>query len=89
MEQNIMKYLIKCSTQRAALWGTISAILNDEQSTSVEEIKMRIVNNIGKMVDKSIMVGDKIEVFVCKDALKILEQERALDEVKDILNLNN
>ena len=84
--QNTMTYLLKCSQQRAALWGTISALLNDENAQSVEEIKKKVSSNIGMMIDRGLMVHDDIEVFVCKDALKFLEQENALDEVKNMLN---
>lgn len=86
---NIMKYFIQCSNQRAALWGTISAILSDNQSESVEDIKRKVANNIARMIDKGVMVADEIEAIVCKDALQFLEQEQALNEIKDILNPKN
>ena len=89
MTKDIMEYFIKCSNQRAALWGTISALLNDEQSESVEDIKRRVANNISRMIDRDIMISDEIEMMVCKDALKFLEQEEALEEIKNILNPKN
>ena len=86
MTPDIMQYFIKCSQQRAALWGTISALLSDDTSQSVEDIKKKVSLNIGRMIDRNMMVGDDIEVFVCKDALRFLEQEQAVDAVKDMLN---
>ena len=83
--QNTMTYLLKCSQQRAALWGTISALLNDENAQSVEEIKKKVSSNIAMMIDRGLMINDDIERFVFKDALRFLEQEIALDEVKNML----
>ena len=85
MTSDIMQYFLKCSRQRAALWGTISALLSDDTSQSVEDIKKKVSNQIDRMIDKGMMIGDDIEVYVCKDALRFLEQEQAMDAVKDML----
>ena len=71
--------------QRAALMGLITAILDDQGEKTLQEIKSHITNTITFLVESEVMVGDPIDLWVVRATRKYLEQEIAVDQVKDLL----
>ena len=72
--------------QRACLMGLLTAILHDEGEKSLREIKGAIAETVARMIDMNVMVGDFIDFHTVEAAKEFLEQERALDQVKNLLN---
>lgn len=71
--------------QRAAFMGLITAILDDEGEKTLTEIKDRIVNTVSFLIETDAMVGDGIDYMTITAAKHYMEQEIALDQVKDLL----
>ena len=73
------------SLQRAALMGLITAILEDQGEKSLTEIKDRVVSTVSFLIESGAMVGDAIDYMAARAARRHMEQEIALDQVKDLL----
>ena len=71
--------------QRACLMGLITAILDDQGEKSLREIKNSITDTLSHMIEMNIMVGDFIDIQTVRAAKQCIEQEIAVDQVKDLL----
>lgn len=71
--------------QRAALMGLITAILDDEGEKTLNQIKNHITDTMITLIDIQAIVGDPIEAITVDALKRHLEQEIALDQVKDLL----
>ena len=77
--------LENAALQRAALMGLICSILKQEEVT-LKQIHNAILNCISDLIDKEMMVGDVVDLYVAEACKERLEQEKALEDFKNILN---
>jgi hypothetical protein len=71
--------------QRACLMGLVTAILDEEGEKSLCEIKNAITDALAHMIEIDVMVGDPIDIITVRAAKQHMEQESALNEVKNLL----
>jgi len=71
--------------QRACLMGLVTAILDDQGEKSLREIKNAITDALAHMIETDVMVGDPIDIITVRAAKQHMEQESALNEVKNLL----
>lgn len=74
--------------QRAAFMGLITAIMRDENETPLVEIKRRCANAFAYMIDQDVMVGDLIDVMTAEVMQEFCEQEKALEDARNLLGEN-
>jgi hypothetical protein len=72
--------------QRVVLMAIIAGIFHVKEDTSLRDIRLRIANSFSDMIDEDIMPGDTIDFIVTAAIKQYLEEERAIEEAKEILN---
>ena len=75
--------------QRAAMMGLLTALLEDERERTMKEIKLAVLDCLSTMTEFECRVGDFIETLAFEAALQFAQEEKALLDVKEILENRN
>ena len=76
--------LENAALQRAALMGLMCSILKQD-NVSLKQVQNAIISCFSDLIDRDLMVGDVVDLYVAEACKEHLEQERALQDVRDIL----
>lgn len=71
--------------QRAALFGAFSAILETQEDKTIDEIKIAICNLMEHLIEHEIIIGDEIEIDVITRCKNYVEQQIAVETVKELI----
>ena len=82
MEQHQLE---QAARQRAGLMGLIIGLLKEEKDLDINQVKSKIINCIGVLIDLDVMVKDEIDLEVALACEEHLEGQLLVDEAKDLL----
>lgn len=84
--ENLTPEMENISRQRACLMGLIASILRDSsEGLTALQIKSHCAQAFAYMIEHDAMVGDFIDIVTIEACKDFLEQEKALQDVNDMI----
>ena len=71
--------------QRATLFGAFSAILETQEDKTIDEVKQACVALVAYLMKQEIIVGDEIEIDVINRCKNYVDQQIAVETVKELI----
>jgi hypothetical protein len=72
--------------QREAALQLLELIMKEDESTTMQMVKIKITAVISKWIDSDVVLSDESSVELLKACRDFLQSEMTLDQAKDIIN---